>query len=411
MPRFVKKISTKTKQNSKEKEKVEKIMEPEEIDEIIEPTVEVMPKQHKIKQLSPFEQKLNYFVSLIFGRVPFVQRMFFVHHIEIMIKAGLSIVAALKILEAEIENKKLKIISGDIRRQVEKGQQLSMAMAKFPGIFAPVYTSMIEAGETAGKMEGALEQVSIQMKKSHDLTSKIKGAMIYPAVIIIAMVGISIEVVVFVLPKLIVMFKEFNADLPLPTKILILITETTQSYGIYMVIGIIALVILVIQLYKNPKIKRLTHLANLHLPIAGPILKQISLARFTLTLSSLLQSTIPIIEAVKITANVQSNLIYREKLLLVAEELKRGETMSKLLAQYPTIFPPMVTEMVMVGEESGKVEDMLTEMANYYLDEVDNTMKNFSTIIEPVIILIMGLAVAGIAVAVIMPMYSLAQSF
>jgi len=178
-----------------------------------------------------------------------------------------------------------------------------------------------------------------------------------------------------------------------------------------MVIGIVALTILIIQLYKNPKIKRFVHLANLHLPIAGPILKQISLARFTLTLSSLLQSTIPIIEAVKITANVQSNLIYREKLLLVAEELKKGETMSKLLAQYPTIFPPMVTEMVMVGEESGKVEDMLTEMANYYSDEVDNTMKNFSTIIEPVIILIMGLAVAGIAVAVIMPMYSLAQSF
>jgi len=227
MPRFVKKISTKTKQDSKEKKKVEKNVAPEEIEEKIEPTVEVVPEQRKVKQLSPFEQKLNDFVSLIFGRVPFVQRMFFVHHIEIMIKAGLSIVAALKILEAEIENKKLKMISGDIRRQVEKGQQLSAAMANFPRIFAPVYTSMIEAGETAGKMEGALSQVSIQMKKSHDLSSKIKGAMIYPAVIIIAMVGISIEVVVFVLPKLIVMFKEFNAELPLPTRILIWITETT----------------------------------------------------------------------------------------------------------------------------------------------------------------------------------------
>lgn len=407
MPRFVKNKS-KTKQDSKEKKISETI---EDADEKIEPAADVAPEQRKTKQLSPFEQKLNDFASLIFGHVPFVQRMFFIHHIEIMIKAGLSIVAALKILEIEIENKKLKMISGDIRRQVEKGQQLSEAMAKYPRIFAPVYTSMIEAGETAGKMEGALSQVSIQMKKSHDLASKIKGAMIYPAVIVIAMVGISIEVVVFVLPKLIVMFKEFNAELPLPTKILIWITETTQGYGIFMVIGIVASVILIIQLYKNQKIKRLVHFANLHIPIAGPILKQINLARFTLTLSSLLQSTIPIIEAVKITAGVQSNLIYREKLILVAEELKRGETMSKLLARFPAIFPPMVTEMVMVGEESGKVEDMLTEMADYYLDEVDNTMKNFSTIIEPVIILIMGLAVAGIAVAVIMPMYSLVQNF
>lgn len=396
MPRFV-------------KHKKEATVEPEEENKEIKP--EGGPPPTEQKKLSSFEQKLNNLFAFIFGRVPFVQRMFFVHHLQIMIKAGLSIVAALKILEAEIENKKLKIIAEEVRQNVERGKQLSEAMAQYPRIFPRVYVSMIGAGETAGKMEEALEQVSVQMKKSHDLTSKIKGALIYPAVIAVAMIGISIEVVVFVLPKLMVMFKEFDAKLPLATRVLIWVTDFVHNYGILLALSIIALVIILIQIYKNRQVKRAVHLANLYLPIAGPIIKKINLARFTITLSSLLQSTIPIIEAVRITAEVQSNLIYQEKLLLVAEELKKGETLSKLLATYPKIFPPMVTEMVMVGEESGKVEDMLNEMAEYYSNEVDSTMKNFSTIIEPVIILVMGLAVAGIAVAVIMPMYSLAQSF
>jgi len=363
-----------------------------------------MPSAYKAKKTSQL-------LAFISNRVPFVARMFFIHHLQIMIKAGLSIVAALKILEQEIENKKLKTIAQDIRQEVEKGKQLSEALNKYPRVFPRVYVSMIEAGETAGKLEDALSQVSLQMKKSHELTAKIRGAMIYPAVVLIAMTGIGIEVVVFVLPKLMVMFNEFNAELPLPARILIAITNFFQDYGIFAAIGLVLLVIILLWLSKKPKIKWQIHSFSLLLPIAGPIIKKINLARFTMTLSSLLQSTIPIIEAVRITAEVQSNLIYKEKLLLVAEELKKGEALSKLLATYAKIFPPMVTEMIMVGEESGKVEEMLQEMAEYYGNEVDYTMKNFSTIIEPVIIIVMGLAVAGIAVAVIMPMYSLAQSF
>ena len=410
MPRFAKR----KKEAAPEPEEEEKEIKEEEIQEeppSIEAESKEEPARAERKKLSPFEQKLNNLFAFVFGRIPFVQRMFFVHHLQIMVKAGLSIVAALKILEAEIENKKLKIIAGEVRQGVERGKQLSEAMAEYPRIFPRVYVSMIGAGETAGKMEEALEQVSTQMKKSHNLTSTIRGAMIYPSVILIAMIGISIEVVVFVLPKLMIMFKEFDAKLPFATRVLIKITDFIQNFGIFLALGIIALAIASVQIYKNRRVKRMIHLANLYLPIAGPIIKKINLARFTMTLSSLLQSTIPIIEAVRITAEVQGNLIYREKLLLVAEELKKGDTLSKLLSAYPKIFPPMVTEMVMVGEESGKVEDMLNEMAEYYGNEVDSTMKNFSTIIEPVIILIMGLAVAGIAVAVIMPMYSLAQSF
>ena len=364
----------------------------------------------KEKQLSGFEQKLNNFVDKYLTRVKMVEKILFISHLKTMVKAGLSLVESLKILNKEIENKKLRAVIGEIKDGVEQGKQLSEMLLMYPKIFPVIYVNMIGAGETAGKMEESLEQVAIQMKKSHELTSKIRGAMMYPAVILVAMVGIAIEIVFFVLPKLMVMFKDFGAELPLPTKILIAIVDAGQNYGIFMLIGTIAIIIGTYFILKNYKVRHGLHALTLKIPIFGKIVKKISLARFTMTLSSLLESTIPIIDATKICSDVQSNIIYKENLLAVSESLKKGESLSDILSEYPKTFPPMVTEMIMVGEQSGKTEEMLRELSEYYSGEVDTTMKNFTTIIEPVIILILGVAVAGIAVAVIMPMYSLAQN-
>jgi type IV pilus assembly protein PilC len=364
----------------------------------------------KERKLSSFEIKLNAFVSDHLSRVPIMQKVLFVTHLKTMVKAGLSLIDALRVLSEEIENKKLKNIVGSIKDGVEKGVQLSEVLAKYPKVFPSIYVSMIAAGETAGKMEAALEQVSVQMKKNHELTSRVRSAMMYPAVIIAAMLGISVEVVVFILPKLLVMFKDFGAQLPLPTKILIFITDFTANYGLWVLIAIILLIITAVWLIKKPAIKRIVHAGNLKLPIIGTIVKKINLARFTLTLSSLLESTIPIIDATRISSEVLGNVIYKESLLTVSESLKKGEFLSDILRGFPKIFPPMVTEMIMVGEKAGKTEDMLRELSEYYGNEVDTTMKNFTTIIEPIIILVLGLAVAGIAVAVIMPMYSLVEN-
>lgn len=368
------------------------------------------PKTKKKKQLSTFEVKLNRFVSDHLSRVPVMQKILFISHLKTMTKAGLSLIDSLKVLSEEVENKKLKRVIGEITKGVEAGRQLSEVLESFPKIFPPIYVSMIAAGEKAGKMEEALDQVSIQMKKSHELTSRIRGAMMYPAIIVVAMVGISVEVVVFILPKLMIMFKEFKAELPLPTRILIGITDAVANYGLWMLVGFVIFVIALVWLLRQPKVKKVVHALNLRLPIAGKIIKKINLARFTLTLSSLLESTIPIIDAARISSDVVGNVIYKQSLLEVSEALKKGEPLSEILARYPKIFPPMVTEMIMVGERSGQTEQMLSELAEYYGNEVDTTMKNFTTIIEPAIILILGLAVAGIAVAVIMPMYSLTQS-
>jgi len=370
--------------------------------------IKYMPKQPRIP--SAFEQKINAWISDHLVRVPIMQKILFVSHLKTMVKAGLSLIDALRILSAEIENKKLRTVIGQITIGVEEGLQLSEVLAKYPKIFPSIYVSMIGAGETAGKMETALDQVSVQMKKNHELSSRIKGAMMYPAVIVTAMIGISIEVVVFILPKLLIMFKDFGAELPLPTRILIFITDSTTKYGLWMLGFIIIFIVTAFWLIKKPDVKRVVHATNLALPIIGGIIKKINLARFTLTLSSLLESTIPIIDATRISSEVLGNVIYKESLLIVSESLKKGETLSDILRQFPKIFPPMVTEMIMVGERSGKTEDMLRELAEFYGNEVDTTMRNFTTIIEPIIILVLGLAVAGIAVAVIMPMYSLSQT-
>ncbi|MBU1613092.1 type II secretion system F family protein, partial [Patescibacteria group bacterium] len=278
-----------------------------------------MESSKEEKKASQFEEKLNKWVTDHLTRVPFAQKTLFVHHLQIMIKSGLSIVNALQILSDEIENKKLQVLIADVKKEVETGKQLSEALGKFPTVFPPIYVSMIAAGETSGKLEQSLVQIHEQMKKSQELTSRIRGALIYPAIVLVAMVGIAIEVVVFVLPKLMVMFKEFDAQLPLATRILIKITDFGQMiFTTYVGIIVLALAIglwfLGKKIYSMHNVKRFIHLVYLKIPIFGSVIQKISLARFTLTLSSLLESAIPIIDAVKITSDVLGNIRYKETL-------------------------------------------------------------------------------------------------
>lgn len=366
----------------------------------------------KKRELTPFENKLNDWLAKL-SRIPFIQKIFFIDHLRTMIHASLSLMEALEILQKEMGNRKFKKIIEQIKIEVEKGRPLSEVLNEFPKVFPTIYVKMVASGEMSGKLDESLEQIVVQMKKSQALTSSIRGAMIYPAVIILAIVAVGIFMVTSVLPKMMDLFKEFDAELPLATRILIKITNFF-SHPLYIVLlfgGIAAVIFIFITLLKRvPAFRRFIHIVNLHLPIVGPVIKQINLARFSLTLSSLLKSTVPIIDAMDITADTCSNVLYQNALHRTAAEIKTGRPISELLSEYDKLFPPMVTEMVMVGERSGEVDRLLNELAIFYSDEVDKTMKNFATIIEPVIIIVMGLAVAGVAVAIIMPMYTLVQA-
>src|SRR3989339_130394 len=364
----------------------------------------------KKRELSRFEQQLNDWISNHLVRVKIMDKIFFLDHLRTMLHAGLSLTEALHVLAKETENKKLKKIIGEITEQVEKGRQLSEVLENYPKIFPSMYVRMIASGEVAGKLEESLEQIVTQMKKGYALSSSIKGAMIYPAVIIVAIGAVAVLMVTVVLPKLTSLFDEFDTQLPLATRVLIAITDfMSKPLNLILVFSIlITCIILFITLLKrSPRFKKLIHTINLHLPIAGNVIKQINLARFSLTLSSLLKSTLPIIEAVNITGDTCGNVIYQQILHEGTEKIKKGIPLSEVLMEHEKIFPPMVTEMIMVGERTGEIDRLLSELSNFYADEVDKTMKNFSTIIEPAIIILLGLAVAGIAVAVITPMFSL----
>lgn len=368
----------------------------------------------KERKMSSLEQKLNAWKTHYLTGIPFVQKIFFVDHMRTMVHAGLSLTESLDVLHKEIENKKLAQIIGEIKLGVEKGRQLSEVLAEHPKAFPPIYVKMIASGEVSGKLEESLEQVATQMQKSQELTSSIRGAMIYPAVILVAMGGIGIMMVTVVLPKLMTLFEEFHAELPLATRILIAITNfMSNPIKLTLLVAILTGLIIsfIMGLKKSPKFKHGVHAVNLRLPIIGKVMKKINLARFSLTLSSLLKSTIPIVEATDITAETCGNVLYRDALHEAAEKIKTGAPLSEILSGYHKLFPPMVTEMIMVGERSGEIDQLLQELANFYSKEVDKTMKNFSQIIEPVIILVLGIAVAGMAVAVIMPMYTLVQTF
>ncbi|MFA4831447.1 MAG: type II secretion system F family protein, partial [Patescibacteria group bacterium] len=349
-------------------------------------------KNKKKKERSAFEQKFDYWAGKLF-RVKSTDKIFFVDHLRIMVKAGLSLVDALNILAKEVANKKFKKIISQIRDEVEKGRQLSEVLGEHPKVFPIIYVKMIASGEVAGKLEESLEQIVNQMKKSHELVSSIRGAMIYPAVILTAMSGIGIMMTTFVLPKILELFKDFDAELPLATRTLIAIVDFLSN-PVYLVLIIAvaagSIALFAAMMKRSPKFKKTIHTINLYLPIFGRVVKQINLAKFSLTLSSLLKSTIPIIDAMDITADTCANVNYQESLHSAAVKMKSGEPLSEILREYDKFFPPMVTEMIMVGERSGEVDQMLIELSEFYGREVDKTMKNFSTIIEPVIIILLG---------------------
>lgn len=345
-----------------------------------------------------------------FSSIPISEKLFFVQHLGIMLKAGISLSVALKTLGRQTGNKRFAGIINDISGNVEKGVSFTESLKPHEKIFGQLFVSMIESGEVSGKLEEVLKRLYIQFKKNHELVSKVKGALTYPAVILVAMTGIGIFMMIAVVPKITAMFKDFNAELPLVTKLLIKLSDSLVANGLLYLIGLVVFILILVQAIKTKKGKYIFHGLLLKLPIFAPIIKKINLARFARTISSLLKTDIMIIKSFQITANVLGNVYYRDALNEMSNKIKKGGTINEVIANYPKLFPPVVTQMIAVGEETGELDYILEELAEFYEGEIDQIMNNLPAIIEPVLILLLGLVVGGMAVAVIMPMYSLTSA-
>lgn len=344
-------------------------------------------------------------------RVSAIDKIMFTRNLYLMIKAGLSILRALNILAKQTAKKGFKGIIVEVKKKIEKGAMFATSLQAYPKVFSPFYISMIKMGELSGQLEKVLNELAMQMKKDRELMVKVRSALMYPAVVLMTMVIVAILMVVMVLPQLTDIFEDFEVELPLTTRILISISHFIQDYGIFVIIGAVALIALLVFLSRTRDGKRLIHAFYVRMFILGPIVRKINIARFSRNLSTLLRSGIPITKALQITHDVLGNIYYKRAMTEAVRKVKKGIKMVDILEEEKTLFPPLVTQMIMVGEETGSLDDILNEIADFYEKEVTETMNNLSSILEPVLMVILGLAVGIVAVSIVSPIYSLMEHF
>jgi type IV pilus assembly protein PilC len=342
-----------------------------------------------------------------FQSVPLKEKMVFARNLSVMVASGLTVSRALSNLALQTNNKTFKKILLDIFDETQSGKSLSEGLEKYPDIFGELFINMVRVGETAGNLDEVLRIVAIQLEKEHDLKSKVKGAMIYPTVIITVMVIIGIVMLTYVLPKLMGVFKDMNTQLPPTTQFIITLSDALRNHGVFVAVSFIGIIIFLQYFLRQESGKKALSWLTTHVPIFSPIVKQVNCARFARIYSSLLKSGVNSIEALKIISRTLTNYFYQQALLKGVEDIQKGVSLSKVLTDHQDIFPVLVSQIVQVGEETGKTETVLLQLAEFYEDEVDQVTKNMSSIIEPVLMVIIGGAVGFFAIAMLQPMYTL----
>ncbi len=348
-------------------------------------------------------------LNISFGGVKLADKITFAKNLAAMIDAGLAVSRALSVMERQTKHKKFKGILHDLGLQVEKGTSLSDGLAKHPNTFSALFVSMVRAGEESGKLGESLRIVADQMDRTYTLERKVRGAMMYPAIILSVMVIIGILMLIFVVPTLTATFTELNVKLPVTTRFVIGTSEFLKQHPIAVLGGLACLVVLAVLLARTKRGKRGFEWLVLHMPIVGGLVKQTNTARMARTFSSLLSSGVEVVSSLAITGDVLQNSYYKEVFIAGEQDIQTGAQLSTIFARYEKLFPPMVEEMIAVGEETGKLPGMLMQIAQFFESEVEQKTKDMSTIIEPFLMVIIGAAVGFFAVSMITPIYSISS--
>ncbi len=349
------------------------------------------------------------FLGALFDKVKTRDKIVFAKNLAKMTEAGLPITRALSILERQAKGQFKKVLVG-ISDSINKGNTLSDSMKAYPKVFSTLFVSMVKAGEESGNLSVSLQNVGEQMDKSYQLTKKVRGAMMYPAVIISLMIVIGVLMMIYMVPTLTSTFIGLGVELPLSTRIIIWISDFLKSYIVFMAVGLLIFSFFALWWLRTQKGQRLLDFVFLHIPVVKNIVKQVNSARTARTLSSLLSSGVDIVLAIGITRDVIQNSYYKEVLLEIQNIIQKGEPISTVFAENSNLYPLFVSEMVSVGEETGKIGEMLLGIAVYYEDEVDQKTKDLSSIIEPVIMIFIGVGVGFFAISMLGPTYSLADA-
>ena len=330
----------------------------------------------------------------------------FTRQFATMLDAGLPIVQGLDILARQSDNKAFQRVLQGVKETVETGSTLAEGLAKFPNAFEDLYVNMVIAGENGGILDTILERLSTHMEKSMKLRREVKTAMIYPAVVISAAVIVTAILLVFVIPTFAELFSEFGSALPLPTQIVIDLSNFCVAWWHLIFGSLITGVLLLARFVKTDRGKEVLHPLALKLPVFGDIIRKVAVARFTRTLGTMLSSGVPVLEALRICAKTAGNKVVERDVQRARVSISEGKSMVEPLNE-SAVFPPMVIQMIGVGESTGALDAMLQKIADFYEDEVDNAVTAMKQLLEPLMILILGVIIGGLVVAMYLPIFKM----
>ncbi len=330
----------------------------------------------------------------------------FTRQFATMINAGLPLVQCLDILSKQTEKEYFRGVIAQIMHDVESGSTLAEALSKHKRIYDDLFVNMVESGEAGGILDDILLRLATYIEKAEALKRKVKSAMMYPAVVMVVAVGATTFMLLFIIPTFARMFSDFGGQLPLPTRVVLVLSDILRGYWWAIGGAVAGLIFGFRQFYRNEKGRRLIDQIQLKVPILGEVMRKASVARFTRTLGTLIKSGVPILTGLEITARTAGNSVISDSVLKTKESIREGETLADPLRD-SEVFPAMVVQMIAVGEETGALDEMLRKIADFYDDEVDTAVDTLTSVIEPVMIVVMGLLVGGMVVAMYLPMFKL----
>ena len=350
-------------------------------------------------------EKINYFLS----RVKTDELVMITRNLGSMLTAGLTVTRALSVIERQSTNPRMQGVTRSMVERINQGDSFYETLKEFPEVFDDLYVAMVKAGEESGNLAESLQTLAIQMERSNTLAKKVKGAMIYPSIVIIVMVIIAILMMIYVMPEITGVFKGMDKDLPATTRFLIFASDFMVEYTLLVILGLIGSVAGFIYLLKTKWGKISTSWLVVRLPVIGTLAKETNSARTARTLSSLLNSGVDVIQSIQITEEVLQNVFYKKILAEAAERVEKGTALSEVFVERKDLYPVLVGEMILVGEETGQIAGMLGELAIFYETEVERKTKDLSTIIEPLLMVVIGGGVGFFALALIAPIYSISD--
>jgi type IV pilus assembly protein PilC len=340
------------------------------------------------------------------GKVNDKEMAIFTRQFSTMIDAGLPLVQCLNILAEQSESKTLRSVTGQVARNVEAGSTLADALRRHPRTFDDLFTNLVEVGEAGGILDVVLQRLSAYIEKAAALKRKVKAAMVYPSAIIGVAIMVVIFMLTFVIPTFAQMFKDLGADLPLPTKVVLWLSTFVRTYILLIIAGMIGCVLALRSYYRTEGGRATIDALMLKLPIFGTLIRKVAVARFTRTLGTLVQSGVPILDGLRITARTAGNKVVEKAVLQCRAAVTEGKTLAEPL-RVSGVFPPMVTQMISVGEQTGALDAMLSKIADFYDDEVDTAVSTLTSLLEPIMIVFLGVVVGGLVVAMYLPIFKL----